>query len=75
MDVIIGDVRDALEEYNAAAAQALTHSTEAWLKTMERNFTQYYWNITEHTRIAENISAHVEETLTRVNTCKTVNMF
>lgn len=73
MDVIIGDVREALEEYNAAVMQALTHSTEAWQKTMERNFTQYSWNITEHTRMAENISAHVEETLTRVNNCKKCN--
>ena len=73
MDVIIGDVRKALEEYNAAALQALTHSTEAWRKTMERNFTQYSWNITEHTRMAENISTHVEETLTRVElNCKYV---
>ena len=75
VDVIIGDVRQALEEYNAAAVQALTHSTEAWQKTMERNFTQYSRNITERTRMAENISAHVEETLTRVNNCKTVNNY
>jgi len=66
VDVIIGDIRQALEEYNAAASQALTHSTEAWRKTTERNFTQYSWNITEHTRMAENISAHVEQTLTRI---------
>lgn len=75
MDVIIGDVRQALEEYNAAAAQALSHSTEAWQKTMERNFTQYSWNITEQTKMAENISSRVEETLTRVNNCKTVNNY
>ena len=41
---------------------------------MERNFTQYSWNITEQTRMAENISAQVEETLTRVYNL-TVNMF
>ena len=75
VDVIIGDVRQALKEYNAAAAQALTHSTEAWQKTIERNFTQYSRNITEHTRMAENISAHIEETLTRVNNFKTVNNY
>lgn len=74
VDVIIGDIRQALEEYNAAASQALTHSTEAWRKTTERNFTQYSWNITEHTRMAENISAHVEQTLTRVFSLN-VNMF
>lgn len=72
--VIIGDVRQALEEYSTAASQALTRSTEAWRNTMERNFTQYSWNITEHTRMAENMSAHVEETLTRVYNL-TVNMF
>ena len=66
MDVIIGDVRKALEEYSAAASQALALSTEAWREIAERNFTQYSWNITEHTRMAENISAHVEQTLTRV---------
>lgn len=74
MDVIIGDLRKALEEYSAAASQALTHSTEAWHKMMERNFTQYSWNVSEHTRMAENMSAHVEQTLTRVFNF-TVNTF
>ena len=74
MDAIIGDVRRALEEHNTAASEALADSTEAWQITKNRNFSQYSANIHEHIKMAENMSDHVEQTLTRV--CNfTVKMF
>ena len=66
MDDIIGDVRQALEEHNTAASQALADSTEAWHITSSRNFSQLSWNIREHITMAENMSDRVEQTLTQV---------
>ena len=66
MDTVIGDVRNALEEHNSAASKVQTDSTEALHQTMNRNFSQYSWNISQNTWMAENMSALAEQTLRRV---------
>ena len=66
VDDIIGDVRTALNEYNAAALQILADSNEALDLTRERNFSQYSSNITDNTQMTENASVYAEEMLRRV---------
>lgn len=66
VDDIIGDVRQALEEHNTAASQALADSIEAWHITSSRNFSQLSGNIREHITMAENVSDRVEQTLKQV---------
>ena len=66
VDALIGDVRTALSEHNAAAMQLLIESNTALQTTKERNFTEHLFNISKNTQMTQNLSANIEDTLKRV---------